>query len=108
MSGDRLDECSSVREPIVLFTNLRDIIDEKSPQPKKNCPNNFFSFSITHLFFAKHFGYMVLANVRGGGEYGDAWHNSGRLLNQQNTFDDFHAAAEYLVSTVNSRNKSGI
>ena len=56
-----------------------------------------FSFGITRLFFAKHFGYFALANLRGGGEYGESWHNGGRLFNKQNVFDDFHSAAEFLV-----------
>ena len=80
------------------------------------------SFSITGLVFIDSFdGILAYPNIRGGGEYGESkfrfilgyyfkfifnsileWHNGGRLLNKQNVFNDFQAAAEYLVENQNT------
>ena len=54
------------------------------------------TFSAIRLTWLERGGTYVLANLRGGGEYGKAWHDGGRLANKQNVFDDFIAAGEYL------------
>ncbi|TKR82877.1 hypothetical protein L596_016551 [Steinernema carpocapsae] len=55
-------------------------------------------FSITRLLVLQHFhGVVVNTNLRGGSEYGEKWHEGGMRENKQNVFDDFIAAAEYLV-----------
>ena len=54
-------------------------------------------FSISRLQWMEMGGVFVLANLRGGGEYGKDWHKAGTKTNKQNVFDDFIAAAEYLI-----------
>jgi len=55
------------------------------------------SFSISNLVFLENGGIYAVPNLRGGGEYGDEWHNAGIKMKKQNVFDDFIAAAEYLI-----------
>ena len=55
------------------------------------------SFSITNAVWMEQGGILAVPNLRGGGEYGKAWHDAGTKLLKQNVFDDFIAAGEYLI-----------
>lgn len=54
-------------------------------------------FSLSRMLFLERGGIYVQPSLRGGSEYGEAWHKGGMLAKKQNVFDDFIAAAEYLV-----------
>jgi prolyl oligopeptidase len=55
-------------------------------------------FSVSRLVWMEMGGVYAIPNLRGGGEYGEEWHQAGTKLNKQNVFDDFIAAAEWLIN----------
>jgi prolyl oligopeptidase len=56
------------------------------------------TFSTSRIMLLENGGIFAMPNLRGGGEYGEEWHQKGMLMQKQNVFDDFISAAEYLIS----------
>ena len=89
---------------VPMFVAHRKDLDLSKPHPALLYSYGGFNisqtpgFSVSRLVWMEMGGVFALANIRGGGEYGTAWHDGGRLLNKQNVFDDFIAAGEALVA----------
>ena len=90
------------RVPMFL-THLRDLIlDGNNPTLLYGYGGFNISltpaFTVSRLAWLEMGGVLAWANLRGGGEYGEEWHQAGMLYNKQKVFDDFIACAEYLIA----------
>jgi len=89
--------------PVSMFLVYRKGLDRSRPHPTFLTGYGGFNISRTPAFarglylWLDHGGLYALPNLRGGGEYGEQWHQAGMLDRKQNVFDDFIAAAEYLI-----------
>lgn len=88
--------------PMVISHKKGLVLDGKNPTVLYgyggfNLPSDN-AFRPDRAVWLEHGGVWATANLRGGNEYGDAWHEAGKRMNKMNVFDDFEAAADYLIN----------
>jgi len=116
-----VDLDASAYEIHQVFYNSKDgtqipmfIVHRKNIQQNENNPTLLYAyggfgvsllpwFSVSTIEWLKMGGVYAVANIRGGGEYGEDWHRAGMLQNRQNVFDDFIGAAKWLIENQYTR-----
>ncbi|HEU5305408.1 MAG TPA: prolyl oligopeptidase family serine peptidase [Gemmatimonadales bacterium] len=89
--------------PVSMFLVHRTGVGQNRPNPTYLTGYGGFNISMTPSFsrslllWLEHGGIVAIPNIRGGGEYGETWHQAGILGSKQNSFDDFIGAAEWLI-----------
>ena len=89
--------------PVTMFLVRRTGLERNGDNPVYLTGYGGFNISMTPAFsrslllWLEHGGVVAIPNIRGGGEYGEEWHQQGMLARKQNSFDDFIAAAEWLI-----------
>ena len=90
--------------PVTMFLTYRKDVKRDGRAPTLLYGYGGFNVSLTPTFAASRFaflergGVLAVANLRGGGEYGEAWHQAGMFEKKQNVFDDFIACAEHVIN----------
>ncbi|HEY1860560.1 MAG TPA: prolyl oligopeptidase family serine peptidase, partial [Gemmataceae bacterium] len=94
---------SKDKTPITMFLAHKKGLKQDGANPTLLYGYGGFNISMTPAFNSSRFlflergGVLAIANLRGGGEYGEEWHKSGMLAKKQNVFEDFLSAAEWLI-----------
>jgi prolyl oligopeptidase len=89
--------------PVSMFLVHRSDLERTGDNPTYLTGYGGFNISMTPAFsrslllWLEHGGVVAVPNIRGGGEYGETWHQAGILASKQNSFDDFIGAAEWLI-----------
>src|SRR5262249_10298582 len=112
---EQLTYPSKDKTPVTMFLAHKKGLKRDGKNPTVLYGYGGFNISLTPTFnarrflFLEHGGLLAITNLRGGGEYGEEWHQAGMLGKKQNVFDDFLAAAEYLIDNrYTSREKLAI
>jgi prolyl oligopeptidase len=88
----------STQVPINIISRKETELDGRNPVLLNGYGHSLTpSFNVRRRVWLDQGGIIVIANLRGGGEYGEEWHKAGNLTNKQNVFDDFTACAQHLI-----------